>query len=307
MSKENTVQWKSGDFFQNDIYANLYAKHRNYKLMNILGNPCFLIKRPLFGIVKANIYFFEGDAMELINECYRLSKEKNIPHIEIRTSIENNVFTRFPCIQRGTYVINLCDDKDILFSRIKRKTRSNIQKSQKKGVHVKISTTIEDLDRWWDIYTSIAKSKNFTYENYDLARDVLLHENLSKLFLAEIDDEIASGCILHCGDNTVLQWICATDMKYSKYRPTDYLYWKMIEWAKEQGFLYYDMGGAVPLRYDDAGNYLKNGNNKGPTAFKRKFGGEYKEIYNYHIITNKFKYKIINTLINTRFKLLKHL
>ena len=307
MNDDNIAEWKSGDLFQNDAYSNLYAKHRKYTAMSILGNPCFLIKKPLFGIVKANIYFCKGDAIELINECYRFSKEKKIPHIEIRTSIENDAFARFPCKQRGTYIIDLREDKDILFSRIQRRTRNYIQKSSKKGVRVKIVTNIEDLDRWWDIYISTAKRKNFTYENYDLARDVLLHENLSKLCLAEIDDEIASGCILHCGDNTVLQWICATDIKFSKYKASGYLYWKMIEWAKEQGFLYYDMGGALPLRYDDAGNCINNGKDKGPSEFKKKFGGDYRDIYEYQIITNKIKYRIIKALINARFKLIKHL
>lgn len=307
MCNKNTVQWKSREHFQNCELADLYAKHRKYTVINILGNTCFLIKRPLMGTVKVNVYFCEGDANELIDECYRLSKEKKIPHIEIRTSIKNEAFARFPCEHRGTYVIDLGVDKDILFKRVQRKARRYIRNAPKKGVHVKIATNNDDFDRWWDVYMSTVNRKSFTYESYDLARDMLLHENISKLFLAEVDDEIAAGCFLHCGDNTVVQWISATNMKFSKSGANDYLRWKMIEWAKEQGFLYYDMGGALPVHYDANGNLIDEGKGEGPSAFKKKFGGEYKELYNYHIITNKTKHKIISMLINARFKLIKHL
>jgi len=52
---------------------------------------------------------------------------------------------------------------------------------------------------------------------------------------------------------------------------------------------------------------LDEGHGEGPSEFKRKFSGEYKEICNYQIITNKFKYNIITALINARFKLIKHM
>lgn len=66
-------------------------------------------------------------------------------------------------------------------------------------------------------------------------------------------------------------------------------------------------GGALPPRYDKNGVLINEGHGEGPSAFKKKFGGDYRDIYKYQIITNKTKYKIIKALINARFKLIKHL
>ena len=92
MNNKSIEQWKAYEIFQNDEFAKIYAKHRKYEVTKILGNTCFLIKRPPLGIVKANIYFYEGDADELINECYRLSKEKHIPFTLI--SLRNQNFRK---------------------------------------------------------------------------------------------------------------------------------------------------------------------------------------------------------------------
>jgi len=307
MNNENAMQWKSGEIFQNDEFAEIYAKHRKYEVTKILGNTCFLIKRPFLGIVKANVYFCEGDANELIDECYRLVKEKHIPFIGIRTSIAKEAFAHFPCKQGGTYVIDLREDIEVLFKRVQKRARQYIKKAPEKGVRVEIANNIEDFDRWWDVYMSTVNRKSFTFEDYDLARELFLHENLSRLFVVKINGEIACGCFLHCGYNTVIHWISGTNKNFSEIASGYHLRWKMIEWAKEQGFSYYDMGGALLACYDESGELIDTGKGEGPSAFKKKFGGEYKEVYDYRIIRNKFKYKIISTVIKARFKLIKHL
>ena len=96
MNDESIEKWKSGEIFQNIEYASLYAKHRKYLLTKILGNTCFLIKRPIIGILKANVYYNNGNVNEFIEECYRLSKEENIPYIEIQTSIKDIGFHTIP-------------------------------------------------------------------------------------------------------------------------------------------------------------------------------------------------------------------
>lgn len=307
MNNECVGQWKANEIFQNDEFAEVYAKHRKYIVTKILGNTCFLIKRPPLGIVKANIYFYEGDANELIDECYRLAKEKHIPLIEIRTSTANEAFAHLPYEQTGTYMIDLQENIEVLFKRVQKRARKYIKNAPEKGVRVEIVNNIKDFDRWWDVYMSTVNRKSFTFEDYDLARDLLQHENLSRLFVAKINGKIACGRFLHCGYNTVVHWISGTSIEWSKPRPNYYLAWKMIEWAKEHGFSYYDMGGALLACYDESGELIDTGKGEGPSAFKKKFGGEYKEVYKYHIITNKFKYKIISAVIKARFKLIKHL
>lgn len=307
MDDGNAVQWKSGEIFQNDEYANLYGKHRKYITTKILGNTCFLIKRPLLGIVKANVYFCECDADKLIDECYCLSKEKNIPHIEIRTSIKNDAFIRFPCEHRGTYVINLHEDIETIWKKLNKKARNQIRQAKRNNVEISITNSEKGFYNWWDIYKGTVKRKDFVMESIHLYKELFENNKFSRLFVAKMDSKIISGNFILLSDSGITWALGGSNKKYMKYRPNHLLQWEIIEWAKEQGYSYYDMGGALPPRYDANGMPIDEGRGEGPSAFKRKFGGEYKELYKYHIITDKIKDKVINILISARFKLIKHL
>lgn len=130
---------KAEKFFLEDEYACMYAKHRKYILTKILNNTCFLIKRPIIGIVKANVFYYNGNVNEFIDECYRLSKEKNIPYIEIQTSITDKAFLQFPHKNTGTYIINLHDDIETIWNNLNKKARNQIRQARKKNVEVVIT------------------------------------------------------------------------------------------------------------------------------------------------------------------------
>lgn len=307
MNDESIVQWKSGEIFQNNEYASLYAKHRNYKLSKILGNTCFLVKRPVIGIVKANINFYNGNLNELIDECYLLSKEKNIPLIEIQTSITDKAFSKFPHKNSGTYIINLHDDIETIWKNLNKKARNQIRQAEKKNVEVVSTDNENDFLEWWDIYLRTANRKDFILESYNLTKEIFDKKLLSRLFVAKVENKIVSGNLILLSNTGILWKLGGSNNEFSEYRPNHLLQWKIIEWSKKQGYSYYDMGGALPPRYDINGVPVDEGSGEGPSSFKRKFGGEYKEIYTYQIITNRFRYKINTALINIRFKLMKHL
>lgn len=306
MNDESAVQWKSGEIFQNDEFAKIYAKHRKYDVTEILGNTCFLIKRPPLGIVKANVYFCDGDANEFIDECYRISKEKHIPFIEIRTSIAIEVFAQFPCEQRGTYVINLLEDIETLWSKLDKRARNQVRQAKRNDIII-LSDDGKDFLEWWYIFTKTVERKKFIAESFHLTKELFEHGRFSRLFVAKVNGKIAAGAFILLSNRGIVWQLGASNQKYLKYRPNHLLQWEIIRWAKEHGFSYYDMGGALPVRYDASGKLIDEGQGEGPSAFKKKFGGEYKELYSYNIIINKFKHKFFTTLINARFKLMRHL
>jgi len=307
MNDENIAEWKSGEIFQNDEYASLYAKHRKYTVTKILENTCFLMKIPIVGIVKAKVYYNSGNVNEFIDECYRLSKEKKIPHIEIHTSIADKAFSQFPYERIGTYVIDLNEDIEILWANLNRSAKKKIRQAKKKNVTIEISDIENDFSDWWDIYINTVNRIKFISESLPFPKELFENKKLSRLFVAKIDDKIVSGWFILLFENGIISKLSASNREYSRYRSEDLLVWKLIEWAKKQGYSYFDMGGALPPRYDKNGVLINEGHGEGPSAFKKKFGGDYRDIYKYQIITNKTKYWIIKALINVRFKLIKHL
>lgn len=307
MNNENIAEWKSGEIFQDDEYASLYAKHRKYMVTKILGNTCFLMKRPIVGIVKAKVYYNNGNVNEFIDECYRLSKEKNIPYIEIHTSIADKAFSQFPYEITGTYVIDLNEDIETLWGKLSRSTKKKIRQAKKRNVEIEISNIENDFLDWWGIYINTVNRIKFISESSPFPKELFENKKFSRLFVAKIDDKIVSGWFILLFENGIISKLSASNREYSRYHPGDLLIWKLIEWAKKQGYSYYDMGGALPSRYDKNGVLINEGHGEGPSAFKKKFGGDYRDIYKYQIITNKTKYRIIKALINARFKLIKHL
>ncbi|MFZ3382390.1 MAG: GNAT family N-acetyltransferase [Candidatus Methanoperedens sp.] len=307
MNEEKKAKWISGEIFQNDEYANIFAKHRKYSVIKVLGNTCFLMKKPLVGIIKAKVYFSKGDVNEFIDECYKLSKEKNISYIEIHTSNADKAFLQFPKKLTGTYVIDLEQDIETIWENIDRSAKKKIKQAEKNNLKIEISESETDFLEWWALYINTGNRKKFNLDSLPLFRELFENKKLSRLFIVKIDGKIVSGWFILLFENGIISKLSGLNYEYSKYRTEDLLVWKLIQWAKMQGNSYFDMGGALPPRYDNNGVLINTGHGEGPSAFKKKFGGEYRDIYKYQLITNKIKYKMINAIIDVRFKLLKHL
>jgi len=82
------------------------------------------------------------------------------------------------------------------------------------------------------------------------------------LFTAETDNDISGVCVLFViKPDVILNFYLATDSKYKKYRVSDYLLYKTIQWAKEARFRLYDIGTS-----DSSGELIE-----GLFSFKKKF------------------------------------
>ena len=78
-----------------------------------------------------------------------------------------------------------------------------------------------------------------------------------------------------------------------KYSCSAYILWKAICWFNEQGTDIFDMGG-VPAQP------TKNHPAYGVYAFKRSFGGEYREFEIGKIIISCWKHKLLNWILSQR-------
>jgi lipid II:glycine glycyltransferase (peptidoglycan interpeptide bridge formation enzyme) len=116
-----------------------------------------------------------------------------------------------------------------------------------------------------------------------MVKEIYESREISKLFIAIIDDKIAVGLLLLI-HNIPLAWIAGLISEFWKFMSNNLIHWEAIKWSMKKEYHFYDFGSARREKH-------------GPTEFKRKFGGEYKENHVYSINLKPFKSKIIDKMI----------
>jgi serine/alanine adding enzyme len=106
-------------------------------------------------------------------------------------------------------------------------------------------------------------------------------KNYIQVFAVLYQKKIISCRIVLCYKGLVYDWFAGTDDKSLDQYPNDYLPWKIIQWAKVNGFTVFDFGGA--------GNPHKT---YGVRDYKQKFGGELVNFGRFIFINRPMTYKI---------------
>jgi len=168
-----------------------------------------------------------------------------------------------------TFVLDLKKGKEKLWEKMdKHSVRKNIERSKKKGVYIKEMSksdylqyrmmsievgkdsplTKREIEKQWDLFTHAGYGGFFAYEN--------------EIPVGGISISFFNGYVNEF--NIVRTQRDITEKLYSQ----DLLKWKIIEWANENGFRYFDLSGANP----------KPTNQKeiGILRYKKKWGGDLK-------------------------------
>ena len=115
---------------------------------------------------------------------------------------------------------------------------------------------------------------------YDAA-DKLKQMNGLKTFALKYRDKIISTRLVLCYNKLIYDWYAGTDERFLDKYPNDYLPWKILQWAKENGYNTFDFGGAgkpnVPYGVRD---------------YKMKFGGELVEFGRFEKVHKPFLMKV---------------
>ncbi len=292
-NKSNLAEgWKPFDIFNNKEFVDLYSKYRNTETCKICGNQAFIFKIPVFGYLLMQVYLSKNMEIDkFLQESLDICSQKKIPKIEIVT-LPRDALNKYPCEHEGTYVIYLNQNNERIWKNIKKETRADIRKAEKNGVIVEQRKNIEDFERWWKIYELTGKRGNFVIQQYDFVADVFKNENISRLFIASVNDKIVAGAFILIS-NYPFYWLGASLPEFWKFGCTGLIQWEIIKWSKKMNFAFYDLGGA-----------LKN-DKHGPTGFKRHFGGKFRDINTYQIEINPLKSKMIDAAVKLRYMLKK--
>lgn len=237
----------------------------------------FITKRKIFIFNFANIYFADEPFSIAIPDCDVLTYHTYKNWGDIKKYEKKICFTT---------AIDLNQDIDVIWNRIKRQHKRHIRRAEENGIDVTISNNYE---KFHQLYTKLLNQKNCTGPAELNIPSLEFMQKYGILFIAENQGEIIGGNLyFHDMHNAIMMsnaYPIFEDTIENKKRSTDancYLHWNAMEYFKNMGIINYDFGGVL------CNDININHQLSGGDYFMRSFGGTVIPQYKYIKFNNFF-------------------
>lgn len=179
-----------------------------------------------------------------------------------------------------TFILNIEEKslEGIWIKDLNKKSRNMIRKAKKNKLSVQISNSKEELKKFYSLY--INKMREFKTRPYSFASLNYLLKNYQDFYIFNVylnEKAIAGGTII-LYKNILTIPLAASNFKYLKYAPNNFLYWKMIEFGIKKNCKLISYG---PSKLNDS-----------VAKFKMSMGGK-PILYEEQIVLNHCLYKIL--------------
>ena len=252
--------------------AALLVKHELPFEYNYLYCP----RGPIINVLKVD------DLNSLFAEIKKIGKEEKsfLIRVDPPWSVGNEKRLTDSGFRKGDYevqpkcslVVDITKNEEEILSGMKQKARYNIGLAQRKGVKVRISSEISDIENFWQLIKQTSNRDGFAphpKEHYKKMFEILSQGGSVKLFLAEYDNKIvAVNMVSFFGKVCTYLHGASSDM-YREIMAPYLLQWAVITEAKKSGLEFYDFGGVN-------GQTFQNPKWEGITRFKTGFAPEVK-------------------------------
>ena len=148
----------------------------------------------------------------------------------------------------ATIQIDLEQDLDKIFAAMKKQTRRDIRHGLHSGI-IGREGTEDDLGSFCRLLKSTSERKNWAVYSGEYFAEILRvfgRRGLAKIFLAEYEGEAISAQILIAFGDTVIAKNSGWTGQFKSLGPNNVLEWVSIQWAKTNGYRYYDLEGIAP-------------------------------------------------------------
>lgn len=190
-----------------------------------------------------------------------------------------------------TFLLDISREEEKIFSGFEYKScKYSINKAKKDEVHVWKAESEQDKSRYLEFENEFAVKRGIPTVNKSELNDL-------EIYVAETKEhEFLGGCafLMSADLKTVRYKYGATSHKFNA---NEAILWKAICDYHERGFFYFDFGGCVPTDNKES-YYYKH------YQFKKKFGGELVDSYNYYKLKGVYKglYHVMNIFVMIFFK-----
>lgn len=209
--------------------------------------------------------------------------------------LKNSGFVFAPMHQHAetTWILNLRQSEQALFSQMRKTTRYLIKRGEKEGVIIKSVSTEQDIDEFCGLH--LKHSQKTGYEPFSQKFIKQLFKSFPadqiSLKFARFENRIEAASVIIYYGQTAAYYLAVTDTKHSKFSPAYLLQWQSILEAKSRDCASYNFWGVSPDQ-----------NRKHPltgvSLFKKGFGGEWHDLLHAYDLPLTKKY-YFNWLVET--------
>lgn len=231
---------------------------------------------------------FYNEAISVIKEHLKVDIISNINTSPTVVYPRNSYYCKF-----GSYVIDLTQSEEDLFSGLHSKHRNVVRKAEKDGLIVDFGPKyLEDCA--WLMDDTFRRQHGYSNASKTLQSLSNLRSNCDFWVVKEGDK--LQGCAILLWDKYSSYYLHGGSAIHTHTGAMNLLHWKAILKMKERGVHYYDFVGA--RLNPEEGSKLE-----GIQRFKSRFGGSMKVGYLWRVDLNPFKMKLYRFLMSTFFKL----
>ena len=173
-----------------------------------------------------------------------------------------------------TDILILRRSEDELLAGMHEKTRYNIRLAERKGVKVRVTKEVGDIEVFLDLMDETAGRDGFTQHDRAYLKqtvDFVIMKNIGCVRVAELNGKILSANLeIHLGDTVTYVYGTSSSEDRNVMAPFA-LHWDAVRSAKQNGFSFYDFWGSNP---ELKASYYYKASWEGITRFKRGWGGE---------------------------------
>jgi len=289
LTKERTKEWDKfvdshpeGLFEQKTPFIQ-FSKGNGGSPQNFL-----IIENDLVGIIsliKEKRAFFKRYTSQGLLISGGVNKNKIIS--QIKQIMSKATYLRINNIKNATKkdkttpVTFMLDCKDlelqeIFNTKLESRARRAIKKAIKNKLQLKISNSEKELEEFYKIYTKKMKEYGTPPHSLNSLRKLIKNKEY-KLFNIYSGNKLIAGGTMIIYKNMITNHLAASNKKFLKFSPNNFLYYSMIKFAKENNLEIVNYGPS--LKDDRVAN------------FKVSMGGTPTPIEE-HLILNKFSYKL---------------
>jgi len=165
-----------------------------------------------------------------------------------------------------TFIVDIRESLEEIRKRFRKKWRYSLKQAEKKNIQVESGESVGMFDTFIGLYRSMHSRKQFKeyvdVEAFRKIQQALPSRSKMKIFIAYIENKPVASIVVSAMGNTGIYLLGGSNETGLKYSASYLLQWKAIEWLKENGIQYYDLGGIDPEA------------NPGVYTFKKGMGGE---------------------------------
>lgn len=145
------------------------------------------------------------------------------------------------------YLVDLSPPLEEIRKSLKPRWRSKLKKAEKRDLEIIQLTGDEALNLFMPLYEKMLKRKSFADDSAISEFPEILQDLPSDLrpigWFCMHREQCVGGVIISAIGDTALYWFGATDEQGLEVGAGFFLHWKVIDWLREQGVKWYDLGG----------------------------------------------------------------